>query len=118
MARLIPPTVPPKLRELLKDYPGHIERLQEVLEEFAEPKLRLQPFDDALWALQDVLSGFIDEALSELEAAEAKGDAAEIAKADAKRDLMMFARSANGGMRVSSMDDLWGYFQTNKEAFE
>lgn len=29
--RRAPPAVPPKLRELLKDYPEHIERLQEVL---------------------------------------------------------------------------------------
>ncbi|MGO1073352.1 hypothetical protein [Lysobacter sp. CA199] len=31
---LTPPQVPAKLRELLKDYPEHIERLQAVLNEF------------------------------------------------------------------------------------
>lgn len=117
-ARLTPPEVPPRLRELLKDYPGHVARLQEALDEFAEPRPRLQPFDDALWALSDVLSGFIHEALEELEVAQARGDVTEIGRADAKRDLMMLARSSNGGMRVGLMDDLWAFFQENKRAFE
>ncbi|MFD0324663.1 hypothetical protein [Lysobacter gummosus] len=34
------PAVPLKLRESLKSYPGHVERLHEILDEFAKPKLR------------------------------------------------------------------------------
>ncbi|WP_394537603.1 hypothetical protein PRJ39_15930 [Lysobacter enzymogenes] len=118
MSKLPPPQVPPKLRELLSDYPGYVDRLQEVLDEFAVPKLRLQPFDDALWALESRLDAFVQDARDELRDAEASGDASAIEKAAVKRRAMSLARSKNGGMRVELMDDLWNYFERNKEAFE
>lgn len=118
MSRLPAPEVPPKLRELLSDYPEYVARLQEALNEFAVPKLRLQPFDDALWALEDILSGFVSEATAELRAARDGGDPERVARANAKRELMFLAYSKNGGMRVGLMDDLWNYFEKNRDMFE
>lgn len=46
MKQLPPPPVPQKLREMLKDYPGHIERLQEVLDYAIDPtKTHVMPAD-------------------------------------------------------------------------
>ncbi|MFD0324662.1 hypothetical protein [Lysobacter gummosus] len=121
MTTLTPPAVPSELRELLKDYPGHVERLQETLRKFVEnPKLRLQPYDDALWALETVLTGFISEATKELQAAKESGDSGQVEKAAAKRELMFLARSnsGNGGLGGQSLDELWKYFQVHKDAFE
>lgn len=118
MEKLTPPAVPPKLLELLKDYPDLIGRLQEILDDFAEPKFRSQPFDEAVWALQNRLDAFIKEALNEQAAAEAGGDPHEIERAKAKVDLMFLAYSRNIGLGGRSLQDLWEYFQKNKEAFE
>lgn len=118
MKKLTPPAVPLKLRELLKDYPEHIERLQEVLNEFGQPKPRLQPFDEALWALQGRLETFFLEAEDELKVAEAGGSPLEIEAAADKSCLMSRACSRNGGMRIGRMDDLWNFFEENKQAFE
>ena len=106
---------------MLRDYPEHIERLQEALRTFvATPKLRLQPYDDALWTLETLVTGFIDEASEELREAEGSGDPARIARARAKRELMFLARSnsGNGGLGGKCLDDLWDYFQKHKKAFE
>ncbi|PSS59439.1 hypothetical protein C6558_38350 [Ensifer sp. NM-2] len=103
---------------MLKDYPTHLDRLQEALEEFATPKIRLMPFDEAIWALEGALEEFIAEAGEELQAAESAGDPAAIERAKAKGSVMFRARSGNGGMRLGLMDDLWDYFQTNRGLFE
>jgi hypothetical protein len=116
MAKLPPPPVPQKLREMLKDYPGHIERLQEVLDAFARPKVRLMPFDAAVWALDSELETFVDEAGAELKAAEATGNIRAVARAEAKERLMFRAASSHGGMRDLSALKL--YFDTHKEAFQ
>lgn len=118
MPKLLVSAVPSNLRELLKDYPDHVERLRDVLERFVEPKPRLQPYDEALWLLEDVLSGFITEATTELKQAEVSGDSAEIERANAKRELMFLARSRNGGLGGRSLDELWDLIQANKGAFE
>jgi hypothetical protein len=112
MPNLPPPPVPQKLREMLKDYPEHIEQLQEVLAQFATPKLRLMPFDEAIWALEGRLETFMSEASTELQAAEASGDAQAIAKAKEKEFAM--------GVALSNMwmPDLQAYFEIHKEAFE
>jgi hypothetical protein len=116
MPKLPPPPVPQKLREMLKDYPGHIERLQEVLKPFATPKVRLMPFDEAIWALEGRLDTFISEARAELKAAEATGDMQAIERAEAKERLMFRAASGNGGMR--NLHELKLYFDAHKDAFE
>lgn len=118
MSRLPPPPMPAKLCELLADYPGHIGRLREILDEFSESKPRLQPYDEALWALEDALSAFVQEAVGEVRAAEEKGDASEIARAKEKERLMYLARSGNVGLGGRSLQGLWTWFQDHKGAFE
>lgn len=110
---LPPPPVPAKLREMLKDYPGHIERLQEVLirSVYRSRQLPLMPFDDAISALEGRLETFIFEARHELRVAEMSGDALLIAKAKEKERLMEFSRSSNIGM--ADLDELWEYIKAN-----
>ncbi|MCU1125268.1 hypothetical protein JAK51_03310 [Stenotrophomonas maltophilia] len=57
------PPVPATLREMLKDYPEHIERLQEVLNRSVERsrKIPFMPFDNAIWALEGRLQTFAIE---------------------------------------------------------
>lgn len=113
MPQLTPPPVPAKLREMLKDYPEYIARLQEALDGFiAKPKPRLMPFDEAIWALEGRFETFIAEAREELKSAEASQDASAIEKARKKELVMLHARGLHG------LHDLRAYFQANKEAFE
>lgn len=109
------PPVPQKLRELLKDYPEYIAQLQELLNEFAIPKPRLQPFDEAIWLLQDGLASLLFKARDELTAAEASGDASAIEKARQKKTVMSQAQ-----VKVQWIGDegFRNFFQENKEAFE
>jgi hypothetical protein len=104
------PPVLAETREMFEDYPGHIERLQEVLNRSVERsrKIPFVPLDDAIWALEGTLEAFIMEASDELEAAEKSGNPAAIAEAHQKKRLMSFARSSNRGM--TKLDDLWEYF--------
>lgn len=113
MAFVFPP-VPAQLREMLKDYPEHIERLQEVLNRSAERsrQIPLMPFDDAVSALKGRLGTFILEASGDFAAAEASGDPTAIAQAQEKERLMSFARSSNIGM--AELDDLWAYFERSQ----
>lgn len=113
-AKLTPPQVPPRLRELLKDYPEHVENLQTVLNEFAERTPRVQPLDEAIWALQNRLDCFLQEAVRQLEAARADGnplliDRAERARSTMGRALLSFD---------SDPDGLGRYFKLHKKAFE
>lgn len=88
MPKSIPP-VPAKLREMFKDYPGHIERLQELLTAVAEaPRSSTPRLELAVWALEGRLGTFKSEAREELAAATASGDPVMIEKADAKARLM------------------------------
>jgi hypothetical protein len=117
MAAINPPPVPQGLREMLKDYPGHIERLQEVLNTVIDDPLSgTPPFEVAIWVLESRLGAFISEAREELEAAETSGDAEAIARAKEKEGLMRRARSGNIGMK--RLDELWNYFETHKGAFK
>lgn len=116
MTALSPPPVPQKLKEMLQNYPEHIERLQEVLNGVVfDGRVLLMPFDQAIWALEGRLETFIREAKTELKSAQNSGDAEAIAQAEAKESLMFRARSGNGGMK--DLHDLWGYFEKNKDAF-
>lgn len=113
-AKLPPPDVPSSLRELLKDYPGHVESLQTVLNEFAAPTPRVQPLDEAIWALQNRLDYFLQDAVRQLEAARADRnpglfDAAERARSTMGRALLSFD---------SDPDGLGRYFKRHRKAFE
>ena len=115
--KLPPPPVPQRLREMLHNYPEHIEVLQNDLNELvAKPLYGTPMFEQAIWALEGALEEFIDEARTELQAAQASGDAEAIAKAEGKLDLMFDVYSSNGGM--SDLNELYEYLQTNKRAFE
>lgn len=93
---LPPPPVPDGLQRMLAAYPHHIERLQQVLNSVVEhPASGVLPFERATWALEGRLETFISEAREELEKAEAKGDADEVAKAKKKELLMLHSRSWN-----------------------
>lgn len=113
MQRPLPP-VPQRLREMLKEYPGHIDRLQEALNTLIEkPSRGTPPFEVAIWVLESRLSTFITEARNRVKAAETSGDAEAIAHARQEEALMSKARSVNGGM--SDLGDLWAYFEHAKE---
>ena len=114
MPSLPPPPVPKKLREMLKDYPEHIERLQDVLNRYVEKPFTLMLLDGAIWALEGRLETFIAEAREELKAAEAGGDPEAIERAKAKKFLMGCARHQG----IYQLNDLLDYLQVNREAFE
>jgi hypothetical protein len=97
---------------MLKDYPDHIEQLQEDLNHYIQNPSRLTPFDGAIWILEAALENFITKARQELKAAEASGNAVTIEKARNTELLMLHARGLHG------LHDLHAYFQANKEMFE
>lgn len=99
------PPVPQGLREMLKDYPGHIERLQQALNWVIEhPAKGVPAFERALWALEGRLETFISEARDELDAAEASGDAEAVLRAKNKVQFMFSCRSSSGWAAGNLMD--------------
>ncbi len=94
---------------MLKDYPEHIERLQEVLNDYAKKPFRLMPFDGAIWALEGRLETFYFEARDELKAAEASGDPVVVEKAKAKKHLM--GQASSKGSWLGDTDDFQHYLK-------
>ncbi len=81
--------VPVKLLERLRDYPDHIQRLQEVLNIVAAaPPSVIPGRERAIEALQGRLATFMVEARGELNQAKASGDPCLIATAEATFSLM------------------------------
>ncbi len=115
------PPIPQRLREMLKDYPGHLTRLQEVLNFVLDGPSPARGttnhvFEEVIWVLESRLGAFIHEAKDELEAAQASGDAEAVARADMKLRLMFRCRSSSGGMKLFYMDDLSKYLEAHEEA--
>jgi hypothetical protein len=115
------PPIPGRLQELLKDYLGHLERLQAALNTVVDgpTKAKGAPdyiFELATWALEGRLETFIREAQDELEAAMSGGDLETIARAKEKKSVMGFARSLNDGM--SDLNEIWSYVEEHKEALK
>ncbi|WP_223202856.1 hypothetical protein [Stenotrophomonas sp. 169] len=107
------PPVPAKLREMLKDYPEHIEQLQKALNSVKDRRIKsTPPFEAAVWLLEDYLSSFKSEARVELDAAEASGNPQAIERAKEKEQLMSFARSGNIGL--ANLSELRAYFDRNR----
>ncbi|HYP85056.1 hypothetical protein [Variovorax sp.] len=105
------PPVPPALREMLKDYPEHIEEIQRSLNEVAAKPLKGTPvFEQALWALEGALESFVSEARQEVKRAEASGDSQAIEKAKRREILMHHAC-----MQCDS-NGLWEFFEGSKGA--
>jgi hypothetical protein len=103
------PPVPAKLREILKDYPDHIEELQKALNSVKDRRIKsTPPFEAAVWLLEDHLSSFLIEAQAELTSAEASGDPQDIANALEKHRLMVRARLQ--GQWIGD-ESLYSYFQ-------
>jgi hypothetical protein len=108
------PPIPQRLRELLKDYPGHLARIQEDLNDLILDHAKSVPlFEQAIWDLEGRTSAFIREAQVELEVARETGDAEVIALAEAKASLMRRAADPNGGLK--GLHELWDFFQLHKE---
>ncbi len=106
MPALSPPPVPARLREMLKDYPGHIERLQEALNVLVnEPSAGIDPFERAVWLLEGRLETFAQEAGNELTHAESSGDSRAIDKAKAKQSLMMSAGFKSRWITDQALED-------------
>ncbi len=102
------PPVPQGLREMLKEYPEHIDRLQEALNTVIEkPSKVTPPIEVAIWVLESRLETFISEARSELRIAEEGGDPNVIEHAKKKLRLMLDCGSSGP---VWSMKDLIEYF--------
>jgi hypothetical protein len=115
------PPIPQRLREMLKDYPGHLERLQEVLNTVLDGNMPARGstnhvFEQVIWALEGRLETFIREATSELKNEEASGDAEAIAHAEAKERLMFRACSSNGGLR--NLSELSAYIKQHQDVLK
>ncbi|MFA0949373.1 hypothetical protein, partial [Xanthomonas fragariae] len=109
-----PPSVPQKIREILKEYPDYIQRLQCALGRYAKNPDLLMPFDAAIWILEAHLESFISEAREELRVAQTDGAPSAIIKAEEKERAMRHARSRNRGM--SDLNELWHYIEAHKES--
>lgn len=99
MSTIPPPPVPKALREMLKDYPEHIQTLQERLNRAMLKRSRsVPPFEEAVWALEDAIGAFIPEARRELETAKAGGDPKVIEEAKKKDFAVGSARLDMGDL--------------------
>ena len=111
------PPIPQRLRELLKDYPEHLARIQEDLNDLVLNHAKSIPlFEQAIWDLEGRTSAFIREAQAELEATQEDGDVDAIARAEAKASLMRRSRSPNVGL--GDLDELWRYFKAHMDSFK
>lgn len=106
------PPVPQGLREMLKEYPEHIDRLQEALNTVIEkPSKVTPPIEVAIWVLESRLETFISEARNELRITEESGDAQAIATGKRKILLMLDCRSSPSAWK---MKNLMEYFDKAK----
>ena len=112
MPSLPPPPVPHGLLEMLKEYPGHIDRLQEALNTVIEkPSKVTPPIEVAIWVLESRLETFISEARSELRIAEESGNSQAISIGKQKVLLMLDCRSSPSAWKMKNLMD---YFDKAK----
>ena len=114
-ADLPPIPIPPRLLEMLGEYPELIAEIRQRLDSYLKRPMYSQPLDGALWALEGRLDTFISRAQDEADRAEASGDAEAIARAKAKVSLMSRASSKNGGLK--DINNICDYFEEHDEAF-
>lgn len=108
------PPVPRVLQDALKDYPALIAGLQEVIADLGiDPGMskarRTDQLELAIGSLEDRLSSYLSNAAQELQAAEATGNAALIAKAREKEMLMSGCRHDFG------VDELADFFRWGQD---
>lgn len=110
------PPLPPKLKEMLVDYPEILQHLQEALIEVAQETSPTPPFERALWVLEGIMGDHMMKAAAELRGAEACGDQAEIETAMVKDRLMSRARSRNIGL--ADLHELADFFDDGKGGWQ
>lgn len=88
MMKASQPSVPTKLREMLKAYPDYLEQFQQLLCEVANEPVAAPRLELAIWALEGRASRLLVEARAEREMAKQAGDPDRIAIADQKELLM------------------------------
>ncbi|HDS1578397.1 TPA: hypothetical protein QEL15_000418 [Stenotrophomonas maltophilia] len=102
---------------MLHDYPGHIERIQQALDEaFNTPPGAIDPFERALWALEFELEEFMAETRAELRAAEIDGNPEKIAAAREKNFLMGCAYSGSAGGGLANLGELRNFLRDHSAA--
>jgi len=107
------PPLPQGLRDMLRDQPDHVERLQEALNAVIEnPASGVDPYDRAVWALEGRIETFIAEARKSLRAAEAQNDEALITRAKEHLHLMHGCSSRS----LWKASNLLAYFDARQEA--
>jgi hypothetical protein len=121
MANIPPPPVPPRLREMLKDYPELVQKIQDELDwivgEMVGRSNVTHPYERAVWRLEDSLEDLYIRARRELEAIELGGDLQAIERA--KQKLHLIGRIGSDRPWHDDGDEsLWSYFENHKEAFE
>lgn len=116
MLPLAPPPVPRSLRDMLKDYPDCVERLQDSLNRYVGNPSAKDPYRGAILELQGALGALSAESGNELAAARAAGDA-EMIDGASKKVHQLFA-AGWFVFEMVDMDDLLDYFRANKDAFK
>jgi hypothetical protein len=98
------PPMPLGLREMLKEYPEHIERLQQALNSVVDKPMKgTPPLEVAIWELEGTLEIFISEAREELRAADENGNPEAIAAGKKKVLLMLDCRSSRSAWHMKNL---------------
>ncbi len=111
---LPPIPIPTRVRELLRDYPDLIVRLEKRLARALERPTH-PPIEGAIWAFEDTLEGFVGDAQQDRRRAEEAGDEHALAQANAKFDAAARAGTRNDGLR--DLREVEDYFEHHREAF-
>lgn len=114
-ADLPPIPIPARVRELLRDYPDLLARLEERLV-IAREHPTHPPIEGVIWAFEDTLEGFAIDAQGDRRRAEEADDEQAMARADAK-----FSAAVKAGLKHIGLRDLREveeYFENYKEIFK
>lgn len=106
------PPVPKVLQEALKDYPELIAHLQDAISDLGvrpgmSREQRTDQFEMAIGTLEGGLSHYLIKATADLQAAEATGDAALIAKAREKEMLLSGCRGRRLRQGFAELSDFF-----------
>lgn len=100
--------IPPRIRDLLNEYPDLLDRLQYALDEVVIKQERgIARSEVAIWTFRDILEGFLDEARDELAVQKDGGDAQLVCDLEEEVALLLSAGSRGDGRR--DLSDLITY---------